>query len=210
MNLINKHKALILEISALAIAIFLFALVSAYPVPKYRHDLTVLAFGDSLIRGYGTPPGKNFVTYLSEYINIPIINAGKTGDTTAEALIRLQSEVLDKKPDVVLILLGGNDYFNGFSKETTRVNLKVIIEKIKKINSKIILLGIDEKTIPDQEAVIKSLFEEEKVDGYVPSIMDGIFPNKKMLFDEIHPNNRSHEIIAKKILPTLEKVLKEF
>src|SRR3989344_5860503 len=155
MNSINERRKLILEISALIITVFLAVLVSSYSLPNHRLDLTVLAFGDSLVRGYGIPPGKNFVTYLSEYTGIPIINAGKTGDTTAEALMRLQSEVLDKKPDVVFVLLGGNDYFNGFPKEVTKFNLKVIIEKIKKINAKIILLGIDEKVLPEQEAVIK-------------------------------------------------------
>lgn len=210
MNSVNKHKALFLEISAVAIVIFLSVLVSSYPLPKYRHDLTIVAFGDSLIRGYGIPPGKNFITYLSDYTGIPIINSGKTGDDTAQALIRFQNDVLDKKPDVLLLLLGGNDYLDGFPKEATWANLKVIIETLKKKNIKVILLGIDEKILPEQEEVFKRLADEEKVDGYVPSIMEGIYPDKENLFDDIHPNDKSHEIIAKKIIPTLEKVLESF
>ena len=46
----------------------------------------VIAFGDSLVFGVGTTSGNNFVSLLSQRLNISIINAGRPGDTTADAL----------------------------------------------------------------------------------------------------------------------------
>src|SRR3989344_9437474 len=103
-----------LEVAALFLVILIAGLVYLYPVREYKRDQIVVAFGDSLTRGYGTPPGKNFVTYLSEYTKIQIINSGKTGDTTSEALIRLNEDVLKYNPDAVIVLLGGNDFLEGY------------------------------------------------------------------------------------------------
>lgn len=202
-------KLKIIEIVALILTAGLTALIIWYPRPEYRKDLTIIAFGDSLTRGYGIPPGKNFVTFLSEYVKIPIINAGVTGDTTAESLIRLQAEVLDKKPDVVMILLGGNDFLNGYSEEVIFANLKTIIQKIKKISAKIVLIGISDAALPKYEIAFQRLVSQEKINAYVPNILGGILSRKNLLFDEMHPNERGHEIIAKRILPALQKILLE-
>jgi lysophospholipase L1-like esterase len=176
---------------------------------EYSHDKIVVAFGDSLTRGYGTPPGKNFVTFLSEYTSIPIINSGKTGDTTSDALVRLKEDVLDHHPDVVLVLLGGNDFFEGYSEEVVRANLKTILKRIKQDGAKIILIGGSKQIVPNYESTFERLVYDEEVDGYVPNILGGILFRKDLLFDTIHPNERGHEIIAGRILPVLERVLRE-
>ena len=206
-----KKTISIIEILAVVFSVIIFTLLinaNNQKIEGYRRDKIIIAFGDSLTRGYGTPPGKNFVTFLSEYTNVPIINAGKTGDTTSDALIRLKSEVLDKKPDIVLVLLGGNDFFEGYSSEVVSANLKIIIKNIKEIGAKVILMGGSRQIVPNYEFVFQKLAQDEKVDGYVPNILGGILFRKDLLFDNIHPNQRGHEIIAKRILPALEKVLK--
>ena len=40
---------------------------------------------------------------------VTVLNRGIGGDTTGEALKRLQNDVLDEKPDIAIIMLGGND-----------------------------------------------------------------------------------------------------
>lgn len=192
--------------------IFLVALMLSvtFGIPRtYQTNKVVVSFGDSLTRGYGTPPGKNFVTFLSEVTKIPIINSGKTGDTTSDALIRLNQDALDYRPDVVLVLLGGNDFLAGYSEEVVRANLQVIIRKIKQSGSKIVLVGVYNGISPQYEKVFEKLARDEKADGYVPNVLSGILFRKDLLYDTLHPNERGHEIIADRILPVLEKVLRE-
>ena len=192
--------------------IFLVALMLSvtFGIPRtYQTNKVVVSFGDSLTRGYGTPPGKNFVTFLSEVTKIPIINSGKTGDTTSDALIRLNQDALDYRPDVVLVLLGGNDFLAGYSEEVVRANLQTIVRKIKQSGSKVILVGVYNSISPQYEKVFEKLVRDEKADGYVPNILGGILFRKDLLYDTLHPNERGHEIIADRILPVLEKVLRE-
>lgn len=192
----------------LILAIIMLSLVIWYPQNYYRPDRTIIAFGDSLTRGYGiASPDKNYVAFLSDYIRMPIINAGKTGDTTSDALVRLQTDVLDKNPDIVILFLGGNDFFEGYTSEVIKVNLTTIIHKIGKIGAKIILIGGNSQIAPEYERVIQQVASTEKVFAYIPAILNSISLRKDMLYDMIHPNEKGHEIIAQKILPALQGAL---
>lgn len=205
--MIKKLKAV--EIAGILLAGILALLVATYPTPEYPRDKVVIAFGDSLTVGYGVPPGKNFVAYLSERIKIPIINAGRSGDTTADALIRLQDDVLDKNPDIVLILLGGNDYLKGYSHEAVRENVQVMVKEIQETGAKVILVSLSRKVAPNFDLVLEKIAWDNEVAAFVPDVLDGIISRKDLRFDDIHPNDRGHEIIAQKILPALAKVLME-
>jgi acyl-CoA thioesterase-1 len=205
-----KRHITLIEIGALIIVVLLSATaILNGSINHYPKDKVVVAFGDSLTRGYGTPPGKNFVTYLSEYTKIPIINSGVSGDTTAKALIRLKQDVLDYEPDIVLVLLGGNDYLAGYSEEVVFVNLRTIVREIRENDAKVILIGGSKEIVPQYEKVFEKLVFDAEVDNYIPSILRGILLRKDLLYDDIHPNDRGHEVIAKRILPKLEKVLRE-
>jgi lysophospholipase L1-like esterase len=75
----------------------------------------VVAFGDSITRGYGVPAGTGWVELLSELLkkngkrNISVFNAGGNGNTSAEGLKRIQEDVLSHMPGLVLVEFGGND-----------------------------------------------------------------------------------------------------
>jgi len=207
-----RTRITVIELSALLLIVIISSVLVFFGGPKQLpQDITIIAFGDSLTRGYGmVAPGKNFVTYLSEDLNIPIINAGKTGDTTSDALIRLNDEVIEKNPDIVTILLGGNDYFEGKSVDVIEANIKVIVKNLKKkTHAKIILIGGDSKRIPEYENSFAKMALAGEVDEYVPNVLSGVMLRKDMLYDGVHPNDKGHRAIADKILPVLEKVLRE-
>ncbi len=199
-----------IQILGLLLAVIITCVVIWYPKPQYREDKVVIAFGDSLTRGYGViPPERNYVVYLSDYVHIPIINAGKTRDTTSDALIRLKEDVLDKKPNIVIVFLGGNDYLDGYSSEVVRANLKTIVHKIEAIGARVILLGGDSQLSSNYEKVYQEVANEEKVFAYIPAVLNGILFRKDLLYDSIHPNEKGHELIAQKILPALQRALSE-
>ncbi len=81
-----------------------------------KQTIKIVCFGDSLTYGYGVLEKDIFSYQLSEnlkkiYPKIPceVINSGINGQTTREALARLQGSVLQRKPQIVLILFGSND-----------------------------------------------------------------------------------------------------
>ncbi|MCL5017435.1 MAG: GDSL-type esterase/lipase family protein [Patescibacteria group bacterium] len=196
--------------SIIAIAIFA-AILIWYPRPKYDKSKIVVAFGDSITSGYClVPPQKDYVVYLSDYTNIPIINAGKRGDNTADALIRLQSDVLSKQPNIVIVFLGANDFLEGYSSEVVTENLTAIVEAIQKSGAKVILVGGDSQVTSDFEIAEQNVATKEKVFAFIPNVLNGILFRKDLVCpDGLHPNEKGHEIIAKKILPALQRALSE-
>ena len=104
-------------------------------------DKTVVAFGDSITY----IPG--WVTMLSGELGTDVINAGVGGDKTTEALARIDRDVIDKNPDIVIILFGMNDQAiympTGKSlveKEQYRENFRTIIEKLHQSGAEVVLL----------------------------------------------------------------------
>lgn len=194
----------------LVLVVILSGVAIWYPRNYYKQGGIIVAFGDSLTRGYGMVyPDKNYVVFLSDYLNIPIINSGKTGDTTSDALIRLKEDVLDKDPNIVVLFLGSNDFFVGYSAEVVKANLATMIRKINKMGAKIILISATSQIAAQYEKVIHEAAIEEGVFAYIPGILNGILYRKDMLYDNIHPNEKGHEMIAQKILPALRGALNE-
>lgn len=66
---------------------------------------TVVCFGDSI-----TAADPGYVSALQEALpDNKIINAGRPGDKTPWALTRFMQDVVEKKPDALLIYFGAND-----------------------------------------------------------------------------------------------------
>ena len=70
----------------------------------------VIVLGDSITAGYGVTDKEAYPVLLSQQLGLPILNRGVSGDTTADGLARLQSDVLDENPWLVIVGLGGNDF----------------------------------------------------------------------------------------------------
>lgn len=170
---------------------------------------TIIAFGDSLVAGYGAPEGSDFVTKLSEKIGIPITNYGRNGDTSAQGLARARA--LSDRPDIVIILLGGNDALQKVSVAETKTNLAALIELFQSFQSKrihVVLVGVMGGFPSDPyAAMFKDLAKEHGV-TYVPNALSGLFGNADLMFDQVHPNAAGYEKLAERLVPVLNSECK--
>lgn len=96
---------------AFAIALFLGGCYRS-AIPPAR----LVAFGDSITRGYAVPEGAGWVEIMSTRLrskpgmsDFTVINAGGNANTSAEGLNRIESDVLVHLPGLVLVEFGGND-----------------------------------------------------------------------------------------------------
>lgn len=174
-----------------------------------RAGKNIIAFGDSLVEGVGASAGKDFVSHLSQKINMPIINAGQSGDTTAMALARLNKDVLSQDPRIVIILLGGNDAIRRIPKEEVGKNLGAIIDQIQQKKAAVLLVGIQGGIFSDHYKKLFANLASEKKVFYVPNILEDIFGDPKLMSDSLHPNDQGYEIMAKRVEPTLRDILKQ-
>ncbi len=168
---------------------------------------TIIAFGDSLIRGVGSTTHNDFVSVLSRKLGKPIENKGVKGETTSEALKRLD-EILQYDPGTVIVLLGGNDTLQKVPRTETFKNLKIIIERLQSSGAMVVLLGIRGGIFTDPfEGDFKILARERHV-IYVPDVLDGLFGNSKFMSDAVHPNDLGYVRIADRVYSAMYSFMK--
>jgi lysophospholipase L1-like esterase len=88
-----------------------------------RRDLPALA----VTAGLGLPATEAFPARLQarlkdDGIDVKIVNAGVSGDTTTDGLARVDWALADK-PDFVILALGANDALRGIDPKILRANL---------------------------------------------------------------------------------------
>jgi len=165
---------------------------------KVEQDQGALVFlGDSITQGWGDNMGNSFP-------GLKVANRGISGDTTRGVLIRMQGDVLALNPKGVVILIGTNDLEEKASPEVIAGNLKLIIAKLKKHNSKMPIILCNtfpssaSKRRPSEQikkinqlyfAAVKGdpqvtvldtwlLFADDKGDAKKPEFPDLLHPNK--------------------------------
>jgi acyl-CoA thioesterase-1 len=160
----------------------------------------ILAFGDSLLAGYGLQDGDSYPAKLeaslrARGINARIANAGISGETTGEALQRLEA-TLDAqpiKPELVIVSLGANDMFRARPPAETRANLAQIIRILKERGIRVLLLGM--LAAPDLRAdyardfnpIYPSLAHDHGV-ALVPFFLQPLVDKPDLLQDDrVHP-----------------------
>ncbi len=175
----------------------------------YNLDSTgtnIIAFGDSLVRGVGSTPGNDLFSVLSARIGQPILNMGVSGDTTADAIARLDA-VLAADPRLVIIILGGNDYLKRIPKEVTFDNLGQIVDAIQAQGAAVLILGVRGGLIRDTYDNQFKSFAREHHAGFVSNILDDLIGDTKYMSDSIHPNDLGYSKIADRVEPVLKKML---
>ncbi len=125
------------------IASHTFTICSERALDSIFRDKTVVAFGDSITAWTG------WVSMLYGELGCDVINAGVGGDRTTHALARIDKDVIEKNPDLVIINFGMNDQALNTStgKNLTPIaeyeaNYRTIIDKIKATGSDIILVAV--------------------------------------------------------------------
>ncbi len=182
----------------------------------------VLAFGDSLYAGYHLDEGKGFAPALERAlagsgVKAKVVNAGVSGDTSAAGRERLAFTLdgLSRKPDLVLVGLGGNDMLRGIDPQQTRANLDAILSMLKDRNIPAMLTGMRAAPNlgPDYvaafDAIHPALAKAYDVPLY-PFFLDGVLGRRQMMLpDSIHPNADGVAQIASRVAPLVAKRLSD-
>ncbi|MGB8355451.1 MAG: SGNH/GDSL hydrolase family protein [Chthoniobacteraceae bacterium] len=101
------------------------------------------------------------------------LNRGIAGDTTGGVLKRLQSDVLDVEPDIVVLLIGGNDAGDSQPEEVTRTNLGQIATSLRAAGTRVLMLQYHLLPNPaNPEAAWKHLISNNSVIAEVAAGMN--------------------------------------
>jgi len=193
--------------------------LACFGPPAQARPLKILAMGTSLTQGYGLPPGTEFTTQLqsalkAQGVDADIINAGVSGDTSADGLSRLDWSLADH-PGAAILELGSNDMLRGISPAETEKNLRAILSTFQKDHIPVLFTGMHAQRnlgadyVAQFDAIYPKLAKEFPV-IYYPFILDGVALNPKLnQADGLHPNPAGVKIIVARILPDVKKLAAE-
>ncbi len=195
------------------------ALALALPACAMAAPLRILALGSSLTQGFGLPPGTEYPAVLEARlkaagINARVINAGVSGDTSADGLARLDWSLADH-PDAAIIELGSNDALRGLPPTETEKNLSAILQKLKTAHVPVLLCGmmaprnLGTDYAKQFDPIYARLAKTYHVLLY-PFFLSGVALDPRLnQADGIHPNPAGVRIIVSHLLPYVKKLIAE-
>lgn len=164
----------------------------------------VLMFGDSLVEGVGASAGQTLPDQLGRLLKVPVLNYGVSGDTTRDALLRLNQAVA-QKPRIAIILLGGNDFLKKIPREETFTNLETIVTAFQTGGAITVVLGVRSGIVGGGADAEYEALAEETASLYMSDVLAGLFGRSELMTDALHPNDRGYAKIAERLAPLLVK-----
>lgn len=202
-----------------AILLAMFLLLAAMPAMPAGEQKTALVLGDSLAAGLGVAREEAYPALLQKKIaaaGLPflVVDAGVSGDTTADGLGRIDW-LLQRKIDVLIVELGGNDGLRGIPVSTIQSNLQGIIDRARKKypDVKILIAGMKMPANmgPDYAQAFAAVFPEVARKNHaalVPFLLEGVGGDPRLnQADGIHPTAEGHRIVAENVWKVLKPLL---
>ena len=191
------------------IVLFLFCLcacakkeITNYP-PKAG---PIVVFGDSITYGYGVKAEEAYPALLAKSWDREVINLGVSGDTSLNGSAR-KEDLKNLEPSFVLIEFGGNDFLKKVPKMQTQKALEEIVDYVHSIGAIAVLVDTGGYGPMDTYTKINKQIAKQKNTLYIDGIMKDIFSDRTLRTDQIHPNQKGHQIIAQRIDKVLNKYL---
>jgi len=192
------------------VVVFIFA-VNAITVQA----ATVVILGDSLSDAYQMPREAGWVQRLDQRLGAGhrVVDAAISGDTTAGALSRVDTVLAQFKPDLLVVILGGNDGLRGLPPAEMETNLARIIARGQASGARVALMQI--RLPPNLGPIYIERFEAvfprlvERTDAaLLPFFLDDHWHRPGMMMaDGIHPSEEAQPILAERMEPMIRRLL---
>lgn len=182
---------------------------------------TIVMLGDSLTAGYALMPDQALPEIVERRLaeaghKVFVVNAGVSGDTTANGLARYDWSVKEANPDIVVIALGANDFLMDLPAETAKANLSAIIERAHTDGFKVVLAGLEPRfaeTSESFQSAYAAIYPELAGEYHVPlyeGFMRGVWNEPDLLqSDGLHPTAEGVEFMAGRLAEFLGSRLPE-
>jgi acyl-CoA thioesterase-1 len=204
----------------LVLGVALMAASSAFaqaPAAGAGKPIKMVVLGDSLSAGLGLSASAAFPARLKESlkikgIDVDMINAGVSGDTSSGGRDRLDWSI-PEGTDAVILELGANDALRGTDPKVTRAALTDILARLKARKVAVLLCGMlaPPNYGSDYSARFNAIYADLAKSFGVPLypfFLEGVAADARLnQADGMHPTAEGVDVIVKNILPTVEAFL---
>jgi acyl-CoA thioesterase-1 len=205
-----------LRLLALASAAATLTLPASAQTPAAK-PVKMVVLGDSLSAGLGLSTSSAFPARLQKAlkakgIDVDMINAGVSGDTTSGGRDRLDWSV-PEGTEAVILELGANDALRGIDPKVTRAALSAILTRLQARKIAVLLCGMfaPPNYGADYSASFNAIYPDLAKTFSVPLypfFLEGVATDAKLnQADGLHPTAEGVDTIVKNILPTVEAFL---
>lgn len=176
---------------------------------------TILVMGDSIGAAYGLNEEDGWASLTEKALqedglDVNVVNASISGDTTAGGLRRLPGALDRFEPDLLVIELGGNDGLRGYSPATMQKNLEDMITLAQERKTDVLILGM---MIPTnygkaylnlfKKAFISAAASTDSV--LIPFLLEPIAQDRAYFqADGIHPTADAQPLLMEHVLPSIK------
>ena len=167
------------------------------PLPRLAGDAVILAFGDSLTEGYGVKTDESYPARLASISGRKVINAGISGEISAQGLRRLPKLLEKHNPDLVILCHGGNDFLR-------KLSMTDMIRMAKAQGAEVVLLGVPK---PGLFLSAYEVYEKIAADTgvvFIEDLIPEVLGDKDLKSDTVHPNAEGYLVMAKTIYTELQ------
>jgi acyl-CoA thioesterase I len=179
--------------------------------------IKMVVLGDSLSAGFGLSGSAAFPVRLQKAlkakgIDVDMINAGVSGDTTSGGRDRLDWSV-PEGTEAVILELGANDALRGIDPKVARASLTEILTRLQARKIAVLLCGMfaPPNYGADYSAKFNAIYPDLAKTFSVPLypfFLQGVATDAKLnQADGLHPTAEGVDLIVKNILPTVEAFL---
>lgn len=205
MPLVSRRRFL-----ALSAALLLSACGRQAPAhARLPRGSRVLALGDSLTAGYGAGADAAYPAQLARLTGWQVANGGVSGDTSAQALARLPA-LLQAKPQLVLIGIGGNDFLRRLPEADTRRHIGRLIESVQEAGSRPVLIAMPKISLAaafgrlSDHPLYAELAAQYNV-PLLPGVWADILADEALKSDAIHANAAGYRLFAERLAAFLQQ-----
>lgn len=187
--------------------------------PAAGKPLRLLVLGDSLTAGYGLAQADGFQARLAAALkaagrDVTLLDGAVSGDTSAGGRARLDWALGDGA-EAAIVELGGNDVLRALDPKSTEANLTAILDALQAKDIKVLLTGMraPPNLGPDYAREFDALFARLAARPGIlfdPFFLEGVagIPALNQA-DGIHPNPEGVRRVIARLMPLIERLLKE-
>jgi len=188
-----------IRLAAITLAALLLSGCSGPSMDPLAPDEVILAFGDSLTEGVGATRAQSYPARLAELSGHPVVNAGVSGEVTAEGVDRLPDVLEQTDPGLMILLLGGNDILRNGSHAEAKRHLSRMIETALERDVQVLLIGVPEKSLFSSSAALYEELAEEHDVPLMDSMVASLLRKPEYKSDQVHLNAAGYREMAGRI-----------
>jgi lysophospholipase L1-like esterase len=169
-------------------------------------NAVILAFGDSLTYGTGASDEEAYPSILARLTSLEVANEGIPGEISRDGANRLPGLLDEIRPELLILIHGGNDILQKIPRSETAANLVKMIAEARQRNISVLLLGVPEPKlfITSSAEIYQTIAKQYDIATDLYTLPE-ILSDRDLKSDMVHPNAKGYSQMAENIYSLLKR-----